>query len=268
MMKSDSLKQVRCFLLDMDGTFYLGEQLLEGSLKFIDVLRQQGCDFLFLTNNSSKDSQQYAEKITRLGLPISREKVFTSGEATVMHIQSQTPAARVYLVGTSALENEFLGCGFTLTPEEPDVAVLGFDTTLTYEKLWTLCVLVRSGVPYIATHPDYNCPTESGFMPDIGATIAFVRASTGREPDLVVGKPNRLFVEKAAQRVGVALDSMCMIGDRLYTDVALGATAGIPTVLVLSGETHKEDVPTSPYQPTYIFEHLGAAADYLLNLEK
>jgi HAD superfamily hydrolase (TIGR01457 family) len=268
MMKPDSLKQVHCFLLDMDGTFYLGEKLLEGALRFIDVLRQQECEFLFLTNNSSKDSQQYAEKITRLGLPISREKVFTSGEATAMHIQSQTPEARVYLVGTSALENEFLRCGFTLTREDPDVAVLGFDTTLTYDKLWTLCDLVRAGASYIATHPDYNCPTESGYMPDIGATIAFVKASTGRDPDLVVGKPNRLFVEKAAQRIGVPLDSMCMIGDRLYTDIALGATAGIPTVLVLSGETREEDVSGSSYQPTYIFEHLGAVADYLTHLQK
>lgn len=266
-MKNDSLKQVRCFLLDMDGTFYLGEKLLEGALRFIDVLRQQGCEFLFLTNNSSRDSQQYADKITRLGLSISREKVFTSGEATAMHIQSQTPGARVYLVGTSALENEFLKCDFILTHEDPDVAVLGFDTSLTYDKLWTLCDLVRAGLPYIATHPDYNCPTESGFMPDIGATIAFVKASTGREPNLVVGKPNPLFVEKAAERVGVPVASMCMIGDRLYTDIALGATAGIPTVLVLSGETREEDVSSSPYQPSYIFEHLGAVADYLLTLE-
>jgi HAD superfamily hydrolase (TIGR01457 family) len=266
-MKNDSLKQVRCFLLDMDGTFYLGEQLLEGALRFIDVLRQQDSEFLFLTNNSSRDSQQYVEKIARLGLPIPREKVFTSGEATAMHLQSQTPEARVYLVGTAALEKEFLNSGFTLTREHPDVAVLGFDTTLTYDKLWTLCDLVRAGVPYIATHPDYNCPTESGYMPDIGATIAFVKASTGREPDLVVGKPNALFVEKAAERVGVPVASMCMIGDRLYTDIALGATAGIPTVLVLSGETHEDDVPASPYQPSYIFEHLGEVADYLLTLE-
>ena len=267
-MKNDSLKQVRCFLLDMDGTFYLGEQLLEGALRFIDVLRQQECEFLFLTNNSSKDSQQYVEKIARLGLPLPREKVFTSGEATAMHIQSQTPEARVYLVGTPALEKEFLNYGFVLTREHPEVAVLGFDTTLTYDKLWTLCDLVRAGVPYIATHPDYNCPTESGFMPDIGATIAFVKASTGREPDLVVGKPNALFVEKAAQRVGVPVASMCMIGDRLYTDIALGATAKIPTILVLSGETREEDVSGSPYQPSYIFDHLGAVADYLIHLEK
>jgi HAD superfamily hydrolase (TIGR01457 family) len=268
MNKNDPLAQVRCFLLDMDGTFYLGEQLLEGALQFIDVLRQQGCGFLFLTNNSSKDSQQYAEKITRLGLPIQREKVLTSGEATAMHIERQKPEARVYVMGTPALENEFREQGFVLTHEMPDFAVLGFDTTLTYDKLWKLCDLVRAGVPYIATHPDYNCPTETGFMPDIGATIAFVKASTGREPDLVVGKPNPLFVEKAAERVGLPVSTMCMIGDRLYTDIALGATAGIPTILVLSGETRKEDVASSPYKPTYIFQNLGGVAEYLKNAVK
>src|SRR5688572_3768998 len=132
-MKNDSLKQVRCFLLDMDGTFYLGEQLLEGALRFIDVLRQRGCEFLFLTNNSSRDSQLYVEKISRLGPPNPHEKVFTSCEATDMHRQSQTPEARVYLVGTAALEKELLNYGFVLTREHPEVAVLGFDTTLTYD---------------------------------------------------------------------------------------------------------------------------------------
>jgi len=263
MNHNDSLTKVRCFLLDMDGTFYLGEQLLEGALQFIDVLRQQGRDFLFLTNNSSKDSQQYAEKITRLGLSISREKVLTSGEATAMHIQRQKPGARVYIVGTPALENEFVERGFVLTHEMPDFAVLGFDTTVTYAKLWALCDLARAGVPYIATHPDYNCPTGTGFMPDIGAMIAFVKAATGREPDLIVGKPNRLFVEIAAERMGVPISALCMIGDRLYTDIALGATTGIPTILVLSGETQADEVLMSPHQPRYIFQNLGAVADYL-----
>lgn len=263
MKENHSLAQVRCFLLDMDGTFYLGEQLLEGSLRFIDILKQQGREFLFLTNNSSKDSVQYVEKITRLGLPISREKILTSGEATAMHIQQLESGARVYVVGTKALENEFIARGFELTNEMPNFAVLGFDTTLTYDKLWKLCDLVRAGVPYLATHPDYNCPTETGFMPDIGAMIAFVKASTGREPDLIVGKPNRLFVEKAAERVGVPVSAMCMIGDRLYTDIALGATADIPTILVLSGETQADEVSMSPYQPSYVFQNLGEVADHL-----
>ena len=266
MQTQNSLAHVRCFLLDMDGTFYLGEQLLDGSLHFIETLNRQGIEFLFLTNNSSKDSQQYAEKIVRLGLSISREKVLTSGEATVMHIQSLRPGARVFVVGTPALENEFSTYGFTLTPEEPDFVVLGFDTTLTYDKLWRLCDHVREGIPYIATHPDYNCPTETGFMPDIGAMIAFVKASTGREPDLIVGKPNKLFVEKAAERTGIPISGMCMIGDRLYTDIALGATAGIPTILVLSGETKADEVTKSTFQPDYIFQNLGEVANYLNNM--
>jgi HAD superfamily hydrolase (TIGR01457 family) len=267
MKQTDPLAQVRCFLLDMDGTFYLGEKLLNGALEFIDLLHQQGRDYLFLTNNSSRDSGQYAEKFARLGLPIPRGKIMTSGEATAMHVQRQKPGARVYVVGTQALENEFRDRGLLLTEDKPDFAILGFDTTLTYAKLWRLCDLVRAGVPYIATHPDFNCPTETGFMPDIGATIAFVAASTDRQPDLIVGKPNSLFVEQAAQRLGIPVSAMCMIGDRLYTDIALGATAGIPTILVLSGETKVDEVAASRYQPTHVFEDIHAVADYLVHSE-
>jgi 4-nitrophenyl phosphatase len=266
MNKNDPLAAVRCFLLDMDGTFYLGERLLEGALKFMDVLHRQGIEYLFLTNNSSTDSRQYAEKITRLGLPVSGDKILTSGEATAMHLQRQKPGARVYVVGTAALENEVTGHGLIPADEAPDFAVLGFDTSMTYAKMWKLCDLVRAGVPYIATHPDYNCPTETGFMPDIGAMIAFVRASTGREPDLIVGKPNRMLAEKAAERTGIPLWAMCMIGDRLYTDIALGSAAGIPTILVLSGETQPDEVATSPYRPSYIFQNLGAVAHYLMDM--
>src|ERR687890_436759 len=120
MHKADSLSQVRCFLLDMDGTFYLGERLLEGALDFIQVLQARGGEYLFLTNNSSKDSGQYVEKITRLGLPISRDRVLTSGQATAMHLKGQKQGARVYVVGTAALENEFTECGFVLTDERTD----------------------------------------------------------------------------------------------------------------------------------------------------
>ncbi len=266
MNENNTLSAVRCFLLDMDGTFYLGEQLVEGAMEFIDLLHQQGREYLFLTNNSSKDSQQYVEKFARLGMSISRDKIMTSGEATAMHVQRQKPGARVFVVGTQSLENEFRELDFLLTDESPEYAILGFDTTLTYAKMWKLCELVRAGVPYIATHPDFNCPTETGFMPDIGAMIAFVKASTGREPDLVVGKPNSLFVEQAAERIGIPVSAMCMIGDRLYTDIALGAAAGIPTILVLSGETQVEDLASSPYQPTYIFQNIQAVADYLIHM--
>lgn len=262
-MSNEPLLNVKCFLLDMDGTFNLGDQLIDGSLYFIETLNELGRDYLFLTNNSSRHRGQYAEKIRRLGLPIGEEKVFTSGEATALYLQEKQPNSSVYVVGTPALEEEFRQHGFQLEENHPHSVVLGFDTTLTYEKLWKLCDFVRAALPYIATHPDFNCPTETGFMPDIGAMIAFVKASTGREPDLIVGKPNRMIVDAIAHKLGLQISEMAMVGDRLYTDIALGATSGITTCLVLSGETHAEDLTDSPHQPTYCFENLAAIADWL-----
>jgi 4-nitrophenyl phosphatase len=259
----EKLSTVRGFLLDMDGTFYLSDRLLEGALRFIDLLREQKKEFLFLTNNSSKHRRQYAEKISRLGLPLPEELVLTSGEATALHLKKQHPGARLHVVGTPFLEEEFHQHGFQLVGEEPDFLVLGFDTTLTYQKMWTLCDFVRAGIPYIATHPDFNCPTETGWMPDIGAMIAFVKAATGREPDLVVGKPNRLIVDAAAAKLNLQIDQLAMIGDRLYTDIALGQSSGIATVLVLSGETKIEDLKSSPFQPDYTFQNLAGVADWL-----
>jgi HAD superfamily hydrolase (TIGR01450 family) len=246
----------------MDGTFNLGDRLLEGALQFIDVIQARGVDFVFLTNNSSKSRRFYAEKITRLGLPISEYKVFTSGEATSIYLKERYPGLKLYLVGTPSLEEEFREYGFELSETDPEVIVLGFDQTLTYQKLWRLCDLVRAGLPYIATHPDFNCPTEAGFMPDVGAMMAFVKASTGREPDAVIGKPNRLIVDSLAHKLGLPTGALAMVGDRLYTDIALGQTAGILTILVLSGETRREDLGASPFQPDYIFDNLGGLAHY------
>jgi 4-nitrophenyl phosphatase len=259
----EKLSTVHGFLLDMDGTFYLGDRLLEGALHFIDVLRQQNKQFIFLTNNSSKHRSQYAAKINHLGLPISEETVLTSGEATALYLRKHYPGADLFLVGTPSLEEEFRQHGFNLVQASPQLVVLGFDTTLTYRKLWALCDFVRAGVPYIATHPDFNCPTENGFMPDVGAMIAFVKASTGRQPDLVVGKPNRLIVDAASIKLDLPVDQLAMIGDRLYTDIALGQTSGITTILVLSGETKLADLNGSPYQPDYTFENLAGVADWL-----
>jgi len=259
----DTLSTVRGFLLDMDGTFYLDDRLLEGALRFIDLLRVQEKEFLFLTNNSSRHRGQYAEKIRRLGLPIADDAVLTSGEATALYLKERHPGAAIFLAGTPSLEEEFRQHGFQLVQHDPQFLVLGFDTTLTYQKLWALCDFVRAGVPYIATHPDFNCPTENGFMPDVGAMIAFVEAATGRRPDLVVGKPNRLIVDAAAAKMHLPVSQLAMIGDRLYTDIALGQTSGIVTVLVLSGETKVEDLRDSPFKPDYIFQNLAEVAAWL-----
>jgi 4-nitrophenyl phosphatase len=265
---SRPLASVACFLLDMDGTFYLGEKLLPGALDFIDTLRQLCKDFIFLTNNSSKHRRQYVEKITRLGLPIDEGRVFTSGEATARYLAARYPGARLFVAGTPSLQEEFIAHGFCVTEEDPQLVVLGFDTSLTYQKLWRLCDLVRDGLPYFATHPDINCPTPQGFMPDIGALMACVKASTGRDADLIIGKPNHIMIEELARKQNLALDSLAMVGDRLYTDIALGETAGIETVLVLSGETHQQDLIASPFQPSLVFEHLGEMAHWMQEAAK
>jgi 4-nitrophenyl phosphatase len=260
---NDRLARTRCFLLDMDGTFYLGDQLLEGSLDFIATIRRQGRGFVFLTNNSSRNRQEYIAKITRLGLPLAEDQVFTSGEATALYLEKRRAGGRLYVLGTSGLQAEFRQHGFNLVDENPDVVVLGFDTTLTYNKLWKVCDFVRSGLPYLATHGDLNCPTVDGFMPDIGATIAFIYTSTGRQPDEIIGKPNRTIIDMLAQKLNLPIESLTMVGDRLYTDIALGGTSGITTVLVLSGETKMEDLEDSPYRPDTIFKDLGALAHWL-----
>jgi len=246
----------------MDGTFYLGDRLLPGAAQFVAHLRRRALPFLFLTNNSSGHRTQYADKIRRLGIALEDEQVFTSGEATTIWLQDQTPRGRIFLAGTPALEDEFLRGGYHLVRDDPDWVVLGFDQTLTYAKLWRLCDLVRAGVPYLATHPDFNCPTENGFMPDTGAMIAFIEASTGRRPDVIVGKPNGPIVEAVARKIGVPVESMAMIGDRLYTDVALGVH-GLVTALVLCGETRRGDLDGSPHQPDLVVADLAELTAFL-----
>ncbi len=242
--------------MDMDGTVFLGNQLLPGAIEMVDYLEQRKIPYFFLTNNSSRSKADYARKLNRLGLPVGEQRIFTSGEATALYLQKRMPAARLFIAGTDSLKEEFKQYGFEIVEERPDAVVLAFDTTLTYTRLWKLCDFVRAGLPYFATHPDINCPTENGYMPDIGAMIAFVLTSTGRQPDVIIGKPNSPIIEAVTAKSGIPLQFTVMIGDRLYTDIALGRT-GITTVLVLSGETKAADVAGSPFQPDWIVENLA-----------
>ncbi len=249
------LSDIKCFLMDMDGTIYLGDRLLPGAQDWLDLLELHGLDYYFLTNNSSRSRVEYALKLQGLGLPVPEEKIFTSGEATAIWLQKHYPDASLYVVGTPALEQEFERHGFTLVDDDPDVVVLGFDTTLTYDKLWKLCDHVVAGKPFIATHPDINCPTENGFKPDIGAMIELIAASTGRRPDVIVGKPNEPIVTALAEKTGFPVEAHCMVGDRLYTDIALGKW-GITTALVLSGETKAEDLTGSEFKPDFVLRDI------------
>lgn len=251
-----SFDDVKLFLLDMDGTFYLGDRLIDGSLSFIDRVQKTGRDFLFLTNNSSHNAAFYVERLHRMGLDVPRSKILTSGEATCEVISEKYPAKRAYVLGNEYLIEEFHEAGIPVDDVNPEIAVIGFDTTLTYEKMRKICDLVRAGLPYIATHPDFNCPTENGFMPDIGAIIAFIQASTGRRPDLIVGKPNTGIVEAAVRRTHIAPAQMAMVGDRLYTDIETGIRSGMLSVLVMSGETTREMLASSATRPDYTFDRL------------
>ena len=251
-----SLADIRLFLLDMDGTVYLGSRLLPGSLDFLRYLGETGRDHLFLTNNSSRNANYYAEKLTRFGWPAKPDEVLTSGEATALYLGGLKPSARVYLLGTPDLEQEFAAHGFTLTDEKPDYVVLGFDMTLTYDKLVRACDLIRAGVPFIATHPDFNCPTETGYIPDCGAMIALITASTGVTPQ-VIGKPNRQIIDAMFRKKPVARSQVAMVGDRLYTDIVMGHNAGVASILVLSGEAKRGDIDAAPVKPDFVMSGLA-----------
>lgn len=253
------ITDIQCFLLDMDGTFYLGDRLIEGSLEFVNFLKSEGKRFIFLTNNSSKSCVDYVEKLQKFGCSVGKEDVFTSGEATTIYLNQKKNNAKVFLLGTKALEDEFTSKGFELINDSdstPDFVVLGFDQTLTYKKLWLACDFIRDGVPYIATHPDLNCPLEGGkYMPDTGSMIEFIKASTGKEP-YVVGKPNSFIIEAICLKYGLLKKNLAMVGDRLYTDIQTGINANITSILVLSGETKSDDYKLSGIRANYVFNSL------------
>jgi HAD superfamily hydrolase (TIGR01457 family) len=248
----------------MDGTFYLGDKLIPGTLEFMNLIKETGKDYLFVTNNSSCDADFYAEKLARMGWKATPSDVLTSGEATAIYLKKQKPNAKVYLMGTPQLEAEFTAHGFILTADKPDYVIIGFDKTLTYEKLVTGCNLLRAGVPFIATHPDINCPTEDGFIPDCGAMLELIKSSTGVVPQKIIGKPNKEIVEAVLLKKNYQLSEVAMVGDRLYTDIATGKKAGITSILVMSGETTAETLEKSDIQPDYVFENLGAIAKELI----
>ena len=251
------LQDVRLFLLDMDGTFYLGDRLIEGSLEFIERVRATGRDFLFLTNNSSHNAAFYVERLRRMGLEIDRRRVMTSGEATCEKLRELYPGKRAFVLGNEFLLEEFREAGIDVDIANPEIVVIGFDTTLDYAKMRAVCDFVRAGLPYIATHPDFNCPTETGFMPDIGAIMAFIEASTGRRPDLIVGKPHTGIVEAVKCRTGLKVSELAMVGDRLYTDIETGLRSGMLSILVMSGETTEEMLAQSSTVPDLKFNRLA-----------
>ncbi len=257
------LRKVRCFALDMDGTIYLGERWIDGATDFLHKIEETGRDYVFLTNNSSKNAAVYVDKLHRMGLDVGEEKIVTSGQATIYYLKKHFPGAKVFLLGNPMLREEFTQAGIVLEDRHPDVVVTAFDTSLDYAKLCLVCDHVRAGLPYLATHPDYNCPTETGFIPDVGAIHAFIHASAFRYPDRVIGKPNGDMIDYLCTRVSAEREQIAMVGDRLYTDIAAGRNNGLKSILVLSGEASLEDARASDVKPHLIFDSVRELAALL-----
>ncbi|MDL2254303.1 HAD-IIA family hydrolase [Ruminococcaceae bacterium OttesenSCG-928-I18] len=248
------LREMRCFVLDLDGTLYLGNRWIDGALAFVKKLRAEGRRVVVLTNNSSHSRSAYREKLQRRGLPVSQEDILTSGRATIAYLHKNHPSKSVFLLGTDELQEEFSEAGLKIEEDRPDLVVTAFDTSLTYKRLSLVCRHLRAGLPFVATHPDLNCPTEDGPIPDVGSIHALIEASTGRRPDVIIGKPERGVVDYLLRKTGIPSAQTVMVGDRLYTDIAMGVRHGLLSVLVLSGESGTEELAASEVQPTLVFD--------------
>lgn len=260
---NSTLENKKLYIFDMDGTIYLGSRVFPEAVDFIKSLRRAGKRVLFFTNNASHSPDFYMDKLSRLGFLPQRGEIMTSGDVTIEFLKRHRAGKSVYLVGTIDLKKQFKAGGIRLADARrgADIVVTSFDTTLSYEKLEAACRYIREGAEYLSTHPDFNCPTESGFIPDSGAIAALVTASTGVKPTYF-GKPYAETIEMISEATGVGKDEMCVFGDRLYTDIALGKRHGVTAVLVLTGETTMKDVENAKPEdrPDFVYEDLAAVA--------
>ena len=255
-----NLKDKKLFLLDMDGTIYLDEELFDGTIDFLNYVKEIGGRYLFLTNNSSRGVDAYVQKMARLGIKATKEDFLTSTDATILYLKNNHPGALCYAFGTTTFKDQLREEGIRITDKLEDgidILLCGFDTELTFQKLEDSCILLGRGVEFIATNPDWVCPTWYGSVPDCGSVCQMLTTATGRKPT-VIGKPQPQMALLAMERFGYEKHETMMIGDRLYTDIASGINAGIDACFVLSGEGTMEDVATSDVKPTMIYDNIRA----------
>ena len=261
-----SWKEKRLFLLDMDGTIYLDDSLFDGTVDFLEYVRRIGGKYLFLTNNSSRGVDAYVEKMARLGIKATAEDFLTSVDATLLYLQQNHPGQRCYVSGTETFKKQLRDGGVNLTDRLEDgieVLVHGFDRELTFQKLEDSCILLNRGVTFIATNPDWVCPTWYGSVPDCGSVCEMLFRATGRRPRFI-GKPRPEMALLAMEKYGFEKSQTVLVGDRLYTDIACGVNAGIDTVFVLSGEGTLEDLKTSETKPAVICENIREMLNLML----
>lgn len=249
-------EKIKCFILDMDGTIYLGNELFPFTKDFLKKVEDTGREYYFFTNNSSKSQQAYIEKLARLGIQIKKEQMMISSHVIIKYLKEYYDKKSIYVVGTPSLIQEFESFDMNLTEEDPDIVVLGFDTTLTYEKLFKACHYIRNGCTYFGINPDWNCPMEGGtFIPDCGSMAKSIEASTGKFPEFF-GKPSKHTLDYIIKETGYQPEEIAIVGDRLYTDIAVADGSDVTSILVLSGESTREDVEKSDVKPDVVVENL------------
>lgn len=256
------LRRLRHVALDMDGTIYMGMTLFPYTKPFLSGLKEQGVRYSFLTNNPSASIADYLAKLAKLGVEATEEEMYTTALATIDYIQSHYPEAkRLFMLGTPSMISEFEKAGFTSAADDandrPDVLVVAFDRTLSYERLCRAAWWISQGVPYIATNPDRVCPTDQPVvLVDCGSICACLTHATGRTPDITLGKPDPNMLSGILGRYGYEADEVAMVGDRIYTDIEMAHNAGAFGVLVLSGETTLEVADAAPKQPHLICDSI------------
>ncbi len=254
-----SLCEVRGFILDMDGVIYAGHELLPGAREFVSHLQATSTPFLFLTNNSSRTPDQYAEKLASLGICVGEERVFTSALATAAWLKEAAPAgAAILVIGERGIREALAQQGFRLVDDhrQAQYVVVGFDSTLTYAKAREAALAIRRGAPLIATNTDASLPTEQGEIPGAGSIVAMLETATGVKAR-VIGKPEPGIFEQALARLGTRPEETAVVGDRYETDIVGGHRAGLKTIGVLCGVTDARRFAAADPRPDWVFAHLG-----------
>lgn len=259
----EKLKEVKYFLLDMDGTLYIEDEVIGDMPATLKAIRAAGKRVVYLTNNSSKSVSVYEEKLKKLGLWADGDLVYTSGMSAIGYLKNNHAGKKVYLVGTNALKAEFLSSGIELTEDFSDVALLSYDTELTYEKLCKFTNYITKGALYVATHPDINCPAKDVYLPDIGSFIALIEKSTGKLPSVNCGKPFKIMGDSIKSFLNATDSEIIMVGDRLSTDIKFGGVNGFSTILVYSGETDEAAYKAQDIRAGYELPSLNEIVKHL-----
>jgi 4-nitrophenyl phosphatase len=253
------IRTVRAVVADLDGVVYAGDRMLPGAVGFFALLQSDSIPYAFLTNNTTRTPEHYAERLAKAGIVTTLERIVTAAEATARLLARERPGARVYVIGEEGLRAAFLRRGFVLTAEAPDYVVVGLDRRFDYEKLRLGAAAIRRGAQFIASNADPLLPTSDDFIPGAGSMVGALVGATGVAPRLV-GKPKPDMLLLAVEQLGVPPQDALMIGDRLDTDIAAGHAAGTRTALVLSGVARLEDLPAAPIQPDLVATDLAALA--------